>query len=66
MGGIFATLNVLGKALMGIQVAVYIISLGNLLRRKAKYRLNFVSLKNLKKEVPKIIKIIKTKIQSSN
>ena len=49
-----------------IYIAVYIILLGNLLRRKAKYRLKFVALKKLKKDVPAIILNIKRKSEVSN
>ena len=59
IGGFFATMNAFSSVVGMVFVALYIVSLGNVLRRKASYRLDFVSLKKVKAQIPQIISIIR-------
>ena len=58
-------MNVIGSLIGLVLVAIYLVSLGNLLRRKASYRLDFVTLKKIKAEVPDIVAKIRSSFETA-
>ena len=55
IGGLFGTLNAISGVVGLVLIALYVVSLGDMLRRKAHYRLHFVQLKKIKALLPDIV-----------
>ena len=65
IGGIIATINASAALLLMVTIGTYMISLGQMIQRKAKYKLWKIMLKRMQEEMPCMIKVITKKYEES-